>query len=398
MLMTTGEIVKQRHAGVIDTIDSRSLARELYFDSNNPWELCRLFDQGLTTDRSVGGMTARQRASIIALGQRRQLVDAARNGRVDIGSPLENLFRRIGDGSDNQPVGYNFFVVTPSFLANNDWAQYLNKCLIQEYGHGLGDIANAAKMQAGDHKSFDNLLKRLLKESGIQTKVAFAYFIAGKAKAGEIYLEQEYGGMLSQSKDSVIRSFNDLSMSMGLSPEMVQRAREQINRACFGAFDHLSSMVTMAETGNIADYKPGTLRIQVSYSGSISDPSPQLIKGPLARKSIEHELNHASSVQTDRKIGLQLLVGRKGIDVNEAMTNFLAERALGFPGFPHKLGGTIERPRGHLTYPEQTIAMLLLFNNDKSKFATLFRAYHGDISNSNDLERALDAFYAICHR
>jgi len=390
--MTNGDL-GQSHTGVIDKINSRRLATELYYDSNDPWELCRLFDQSLTTDRSVGEMTTQQRALIIALGQSRQLVDAATSGAVDVVSPLESLIRRISDGRDTQPVGYNFFIVAASFLeGQNDWANHLNACLIQEHGVNLRDIANA---QADDYGSFNNLLKRLIQKSRIQTQVAFAYYIAGKSKAGETFLEKEYGDILNDSKYSVIRNLDDLSIGMGLSPDMVQRAREQIKRACFGAFDHLSSMVTMAETDTIANYQPGTLRIQMSYSGSINDPSPQLIKGPMARKSIEHELNHVSSVQTNRKIGLQLLDRQKGIDVNEAMTNFLAERALDFPGFPHERGGTIERPRGYLTYPKQTTAMLMLFSTDQANFATLFRAYHGDISNPNQLERALDAFYAI---
>ena len=86
--MTNGDL-GQSHTGVIDKINSRRLATELYYDSNDPWELCRLFDQSLTTDRSVGEMTTQQRALIIALGQSRQLVDAATSGAVDVVSPLE---------------------------------------------------------------------------------------------------------------------------------------------------------------------------------------------------------------------------------------------------------------------------------------------------------------------
>lgn len=277
-----------------------------------------------------------------------------------------------------------------------DWAEYLNECLIHECGqeYSLTDIANA---QVDDYRLFDILLQQFIESSNVQIQASFAYYLASKSKLGEDYLNQEYSGLLLQSKASVLRTFNELSDILGLSPEMAKRARMQIHRACFGAFDHLNGMVTEGDTGALGDYGPNSLRLEVFLLGKIGQ-STQLPDKFRVRRTLEHELNHASSVQTNIKIGLQLLIGRKGVDVNEGMTNLLSEISLDYPGFQKRMGGTIIQPKGELYYRPQTTAMLRLYEQDRASFATLFRAYHGDISNPNDLESALDAFYTICHR
>ena len=86
------------------------------------------------------------------------------------------------------------------------------------------------------------------------------------------------------------------------------------------------------------------------------------------------------------------VANRVGEDLDEGMVAYLTQSALGFPDVSLRADGNMVVPETAV-YQNQLASMLSLAVGQKEHFATLFRAYHGQIDDVPMLAAAIDSFY-----
>lgn len=124
--------------------------------------------------------------------------------------------------------------------------------------------------------------------------------------------------------------------------------------------------------------------------------SARLRRSTEAHHVIAHELHHAGSAQAQENYRCGLWISGKGLEVDEGMTEYLAQLSIGSPGIERLTDGSM-RIRKSVPYRTPVFAMLALHEQFKASknnhFAVLFNAYNGDVRSQVRLEQALDEFY-----
>lgn len=95
--------------------DTAHLAAEL----SAPQDVARLaldFDDGTTPLRDVGKMFTAQRTAILEAYQAGTVGNIATTHPEILSIPVQNLHERVVSGSQDQPIGHNFFVNATGFL------------------------------------------------------------------------------------------------------------------------------------------------------------------------------------------------------------------------------------------------------------------------------------------
>ncbi len=373
----------------ISPTDTAILAAELSAaqDTN---KLLADFDYGVTPLRDVGKMFAAQRTTILEAYQEGTVHELADRYPDIFTAPVQNLHNRVVSGTQDQPVGHNFFVNATGFLdAQLPWANQFDELLRRRWYTSIYDIA-----QSNDNVGKDELLAAITYNPDTELATTIAVYLAGRSLEGEKYLMSQYGEILKQAKSDVFRATQNIGAATGLRDDMLERAAGQLQRATFGSFDHLDGLVTSQNTGAAGDYEIGSLRVEVQFDGNVR--SPKLRSGLAAYHIIVHELNHAASAQTQEKNRCGLQANGQGLEANEGMTEYLAQLSIGSPGIGQLANGH-SYVRQDVPYKSPVAAMLILherFRTGKDNhFATLFNAYHGDVSNQTQLEEAIDTFY-----
>lgn len=109
---------------------------------------------------------------------------------------------------------------------------------------------------------------------------------------------------------------------------------------------------------------------------------------------LQHELTHSGSAQsTNNTCGLAV-DNNVGVEVNEGMTEFLTQDAIGMPGFK-KLEDGNTMTTELLFYPIPTFVIYSLSKRRSYEFATLYNAYYGQVDNPAALKGALQNFYDL---
>ena len=369
--------------------DTAHLAAELLA----PQDIARLavdFDDGVTPLRDVGRMFTAQRTAILEAYQAGTVSDMATSYPERLSIPVQNLHERLVSGTQDQPVGHNFFVNATGFLdARLPWAKQFDDLLRRRTGASIYDVA-----QSDDKAGKDRLLAAITENPDPELRTTLAVYLAGRSLEGEKYLKQHYGETLERAKGQVYVTTQRIGATTGLRIDMLERAAGQLQRATFGSFDHLEGLVTSDNSGAAGDYRIGSLRVEVQFDGSVR--SARLRSGSDAHHVVAHELHHAGSAQTQEKYRCGLQINGEGLEANEGMTEYLAQLSVGSPGVEQLADGGL-RIREDVPYRAPVFAMLALHEQFKagknSHFAVLFNAYHGDVRSQAQLEQALDAFY-----
>lgn len=348
------------------------------------------FDNGYTLLRDVGGMGETQRRTLLDAYSNKTVGDLYKNQPEIISTPIANLRNRVTSGPNDQTVGHNFFVNATGFIdAGFPWALQFDKQFKDLSGYSIHDLANY-----GNFAEKDQILESLTNQQDGHIKTAVAVYLAGRSQEGENYLEAQYGHILQEVRARAYGVTQNIGEDTGLSIDMIERAAQQLYRTKFGSFDHLTGLVTSDNSGAAGDYWINSLRIEVQFNGNIY--SPIIRNSDDAEHVIAHELQHAASAQTKLRCGLQ--ANGQGLEVNEGMTEYLAQLSLGSPGILQLENG--DKSVGQdVPYNVPVLAMLLLHGQFKSGsnkyFAALFNAYHGSINDAAELEEALDNFYRL---
>jgi len=349
------------------------------------------FDDGVTPLRDVGKMFTAQRTAILEAYRTGTVSNIAASHPEILSIPVKNLHERVVSGTQDQPVGHNFFVNARDFLdARMPWAIQFNDLLHRSTGYSIYVVS-----QSDDWAGKDRLLAAITEKPDPELKSAIAVYLAGRSLEGEKLLEQHYGKTLERAKGQVEATTQRIGITTGLRVDMLERAKGQLQRATFGSFDHLAGLVTSDNSGAKGDYGICSLRIEVQSDGSVR--SARLRNGSDALHVVAHELHHAGSAQTkeNNRCGLQIN-GDEGLEANEGMTEYLAQLSVGSPGIEQLTDGSM-RIREDVPYRAPVFAMLALHEQFKAgknnHFAVLFNAYHGDVRSQTQLEQAFDAFY-----
>jgi hypothetical protein len=371
--------------------DTRHLAEAL----SAPQDVNRLsvdFDRGVTPLRDVGKMITAQRTAILDAYQDGTVNEMAVTNPEILAIPVQNLHERVVYGSQDQPIGRNFFANATGFLnADLPWARHFNTIIHSRTGKSLYSI-----VQTMDNASKDRLLAAITEGPDQELTTAIAIHLAGRSLEGEKFLTQHYGETLERAKSQVYATTQKIGTTTGLRIDMLERAAGQLHRATFGSLDHLSGLVTSDNTGAAGDYGIGSLRVEIQFDGNVR--SAQLRSGSDAHHVIAHELHHAGSAQTQENYRCGLQISGEGLEANEGMTEYLAQLSIGSPGIESLTNGGL-RIRDDVPYKVPVFAMLALHEQFKAgknnHFAVLFNAYHGDIRSQALLEQAFDAFYQL---
>jgi hypothetical protein len=369
--------------------DTAHLAAEL----SAPQDIARLaldFDDGVTPLRDVGRMFTAQRTAILEAYQTGTVSDMAISHPEILSIPVQNLHERVMSGTQDQPVGHNFFVNATGFLdARMPWATQFNDLLQRRTGASIYDVS-----QSDDKVGKDRLLAAITENPDPELKTALAVYLAGRSLEGEKYLKQHYGETLERAKGQVYATTQRIGATTGLRVDMLERAAGQLQRATFGSFDHLEGLVTSDNSGAAGDYRIGSLRVEVQFDGSVR--SARLRSGSDAHHVVAHELHHAGSAQTQENYRCGLQINGEGLEANEGMTEYLAQLSVGSPGIERLTDGSM-RIREDVPYRAPVFAMLALHEQFKAgknnHFSVLFNAYHGDVRSQVQLEQAFDVFY-----
>ncbi len=369
--------------------DTAHLAEEL----SAPQDLARLatdFDNGTTSLRDVGNMLTVQRTAILDAYQAGTIGEMVATYPEILSTPVQNLHERVVSGSQDQPVGHNFFVNATGFLnARFPWARQFDELLRTRAGMSIRDIAQSDNMLGKDR-----LLATMTEKPDAELMATLAIYLAGRSLEGEKYLKQHYGETLERAKGQVYAVTQSIAPTTGLRIDMLERAAGQLQRATFGSFDHLRGLVTSDNSGAAGDYLISSLRVEIQFNGSVR--TARLRDGTDAYHVVSHELHHAGSAQTRQNYRCGLQINGQGLEANEGMTEYLAQLSVGSPGIEKLAHGGLSIRQG-VPYRAPVFTMLALHEQFKAGkndyFAVLFNAYHGDVRSQAQLEQALDTFY-----
>jgi hypothetical protein len=361
--------------------DTQALARALA-QPKNLYEVVRKFDVGETPVRDVGRLTRAERHDILTAYERRQIGNLWEAHPEIITKPVTSLRHRVLHGERDQPIGHNFFENYTGFL-DYPWAHDFGTAIHQDLGYRIDDIRRL--ISAADK---DRVLVAITRRPRLT--IPCAVYLAGRSLASEQYVESIYGRMLSQTKLDIGDCVGELAQQTRLRHDMLVRCVEQLGRTRFTGFDHLRGLVTSGNTGVDGDYSIGSLSIEIQFAGTVS--APQFPTPHEARRIICHELNHAASAQSAGQIYCGLYLRGHGNAPNEGMTEYLAHRAIRSSGLRREADGRIT-VETNVAYRAPTAAMFYLHHAHPQHFASLFRAYHGDVPNIAELEQALATFY-----
>lgn len=360
-----------------------------------PQELFHIIDQfdgGLTHLRDVGGMVTAQRDIILDAYQNGTLGRIAVTHPEILSQPVRNLHERVTLGEKDQPIGHNFFVNATGFTgANLPWATQFDDLIRDRIGLSIYDISRSK-----DYAGKDQLLASITDNPDKSLETSLAVYLAGRSLAGENYLRQNYGDVLNYTKNQVLATSQKIATTTGLRADMQNRIALQLQRATFGSFDHLVGLVTSANSGATGDYNIGTLRVEVHFDGNVKSAEKRT-KAEVFH-ILSHELHHVGSAQATEGFRCGLQINGHGLEVNEGMTEYLAQLSAGCPDIRKLPNGNFSINKT-MPYKVPATAILSLHqqfkNGANNHFATLFNAYHGDVQSQAQLEQALDAFYQL---
>jgi hypothetical protein len=383
------ESILFRHHGFdFDTSPDTDLLAQTLVLSTNLDKPINDFVRGKTSVRDVSSYTTAERETVLSIGQQEP---------VSITSEQHALFVKAATSLRNamthninqaQPyAGFNFLVVADRLIGHNlPGAQHLSDCFRAEFGHDIPELVRILDSQGIEFKpEAHNLVASIASNPNYAQPVA--YYLARKSEAAELSQESQHGSSLAAAKNRALSRLEQFAGLTGLSAACQDRAAEQIGLTRFSAFDHLSGGVTEGDRGSNGDYVPGTFRIEVKLTGRPGRPGPP--KSP--RETIQHELTHASAAQDGKyRCGLRINYSA-GLDADEGMTEFLTQSALNFPAVRLETDGS--RIIAASSYPNQLASMLSLAQGQEEHFATLYRAYYGQVNSQHALSVAFDAFY-----
>lgn len=389
---TTPELNQIRVRGLYEErfTDTSYLSAEL----SMPQDLARLavdFDNGNTSLRDVGEMGAWRRKLILDLYQEKSIKEMATDAPFLFTVPVMNLHDRVVHGERDQSIGHNFFVNASWFLSYDmSWAKQFNDYIQVNSGLSVIDIAHNPRIDK------DSLLAAFTDTSTLSPDemAIVGVYLAGRSRMGEQYQQDKYGEVMEYTKGQVFATTQEIARTTGLRTDMLNRASGQLQRTTFGSFDHLATMVTSDNRdGVMGDYQTGSLRLEVLAKGTARNAVERTKEE--AYHIIAHELNHAASAQ-DSKTRVGLKMNDQGLELDEGMTEYLAQLAIGSPNIERMADGSVYVSE-YTPYREAVFTMLVLHQQFKAgrnnHFATLFNAYHGDMRSLAHLKQALDAFY-----
>ena len=127
----------------ISPTDTAHLAAELSA-RQDVTRLALDFDNGVTPLRDVGQMFTAQRTAILEAYQAGTIGNMATTHPEILSKPVQNLHDRVVSGTQDQPVGHNFFVNATGFLdARLPWARQFDGLLRGRTGASIYDIAQS---------------------------------------------------------------------------------------------------------------------------------------------------------------------------------------------------------------------------------------------------------------
>lgn len=349
------------------------------------------FERGNTLVRDIAGFTTAGRQAVLTAVEQRggqfTSTEAAICWRA--ASTLRDAMTGVPPHDEylQASAGWNFMVNAEGFLlANRPWARVLDAA-VQEYsGQGI-----SALLAHGPSPAYDLGLRRLIGEVAAQPHNALSvgYYLAGRSREGENYQNEHFGPLLTEGKQRALRQIDRYANATGLDEQHAIRAKRQVERTQFSAFDHLVQGVTN-QYGVDGDHLMGTLRVEAKFNGSPA--SVQLPEQESARHTVYHELMHASGAQSylaqgGNRVGLRY--GEHGRSVNEAFTEFLTQEALGFPHIEFVTPTSARFTGRHYVDELKAITAVAM---RPELFAALYRAYYGQVDDPALLETAINLF------
>lgn len=359
------------------------------------------FDDGETDVRDVARFTDKERAAIITAGRdvflhrhshsileedpyvRRSVEEASYNFGYFMMHPSIPGAQSF--------AGWNFTVHTRGMRdAGFLWAQKLDSTLTDSVQGETRSVLDALYDMGSDR---DTDLRKIWNAFSKQHPNEVAWYLSERSLQSEEWQTNRYESYLVDGKEAAARLINNFSRRFNLPTEYQDRALLQLNRAKFGAFDHLVGGVTSMD-GTLGDYQAGTLRVRTKLGGSTAQPSDA--KDPLGTTT--HELLHASSAQSNQRVGL-MLTGGQGTDINEGMTEMLKLSSLDriqvhnnqivFMDYQNDL---LPVSRTSRSYDTQVKALYAVMENHSEEFRALFHAYYGSVPDAAKLRDAVEVF------
>lgn len=284
-----------------------------------------------------------------------------------------------------QAKGHIFLSEAAQLLANSlPGAAAINSAMIEDHEvdiNGLLDKFESGSLTGPDLNQI--VVNAVRKPKNLRN---IAYYLAHRSAAYERRQEELYGEDLNRAKTSVKRAISELAGVCKLPSDKTELAHRQVDAARF-----LSAGLLEQDTSRpgFGGYSTNLFRVQVmpQYRGL------DLIKqtGLSAYQIITHELSHCSSAQSAVASGLGILRGEKipeGIEVNEAMTEYIARIARRVPVDSRNPDGSLNK---YNFYISNVNALHQARRINPVLFAELFNANYAN--PGENLARALDLFY-----
>lgn len=406
-ISNSDEVLSSRNGNFYGKSNSSIIAERLIRPADHN-ELLREFRSGDTEVRDVARFTLNERTAVMNLGrlmfQQDTLASQSQTSdqyRADSCIKANENFRdAIEDRSGHVQAnaGWNFTVnATRFFDADLPWARQLDHAL-DSYMRTLSNgRTHGGLRRLTDGRIGDGDIRKIWSEFSRRDPISMAWYLSERSQYSENYQTELHQGSLVEAKRGASSLINEFASQYNLPAAHLNRAQLQLHEAKFSAYDHLIGGIDAGD-GTLGDYQTMTLRVETKAGGSISRPAPT--NDPIGVTS--HELFHASSTQSKDVSGMYrvgLRAGDQGLDANEGMTELLNKLSLGRVT-PTDAGRyqfhdvDRGRPVKDAAYPSQVRSMFILMKNDPPAFATLFRAYYGDVL---DVQRVADALEKFNH-
>lgn len=296
-----------------------------------------------------------------------------------------------------QNAGRNFLVNAEGFLDAGYpearlFDQRLKAWTKERYGRALGikELLSTLRAMEGRDGGSENVACSVIHRfSGDTSNVnTIGVYLAARSKWAEDYQNQEYGEYLTQAKDAVRLQINRLRSQGILRDQEADTALRKLSRVNFSSFDHLLAGVTVGDRGASGDYLPGSLSVELKFRGNVANPS-----SPSAYDAVHtliHEVFHGCAAQDVERNRQGLSYGSAGRDVDEAMTEYLTQLAL---GLPHLRTNAEGQSWFMCSYKQEVLALHALRLSSPADFNVLCRAYFGASMQKGTLARALSSYY-----
>lgn len=406
-ISNSDEVLSSRNGNFYGKSNSSIIAERLIRPADHN-ELLREFRSGDAQVRDVAQFTLNERTAVMSagrliferradinrvLGQDRYTIDSINKANGNFRETIESR-----DAQVQSSAGWNFTVNATGFLrAGLPWARQLDDTMDRYLRTSTDGQAFGGLDRLVDGRTEDGSIRALWSDFSKKDPLTMAWYLSERSQYSENYQTELHQGSLVEAKRRASSLINEFASQYNLPAAHLNRAQLQLREAKFSAYDHLIGGIDAGD-GTLGDYQTMTLRVETKAGGSISRPAPT--NDPIGVTS--HELFHASSTQSKDVSGMYrvgLRAGDQGLDANEGMTELLNKLSLGRVT-PTDAGRyqfhdvDRGRPVKDAAYPSQVRSMFILMKNDPLAFATLFRAYYGDVL---DVQRVADALEKFNH-